>query len=169
MHFLSYINADLIQKFNNQLFFSSRKEPKTCMKVTFCQFYTLLIMINHLFSGDWRISETNRQVAITCTALEKSKFFRITCSEILTKTHLDIMLYIDKKPLSSCLCKGSSIIVQGKSVILEQNDSASGQATGFWETILEPRIEFEDSSWAVHPPKLSDSIMTALDPCPILT
>lgn len=108
-------------------------------------------MMNHFFSGEWSLSDTNRQAAITSTPLDKSRFFRISCTDISTRPYQTIRCFVNNKPYTIPLCKESSFIIQGKSVFLEQDESTSGTIRGFWEVIQEPQIEFEEALWAVHP------------------
>lgn len=108
-------------------------------------------MENHLFSGNWHISPKNRQSMITTKPLEKSKVFKLSCTKTTDAKQTNILLIADGKSFTITMCAGNNIVVQGKSIYIEQADTDESGSIGHWEIIQEPTVECEESIWALYP------------------
>lgn len=116
----------------------------------------------HLYHGGWKTSGSIKLTTITAVPLEKSKVFRISCTELVDANILEFRLLVDGKTIIAPLNEGGSVFIQGKSVFIEQmDDGVNFLAT--WEAVQEKPLDFEQSTWVVYPKNDSQSLLAAFE------
>lgn len=117
---------------------------------------------NHLFIGGWKTSDSTSLTTITGYPLEKSKTFRISCTELVDADVVQFRFYVDGKTIITPLNEGGSVFIQGKSIFIEQVDNGVNYLAT-WEVVQEEELEFERAVWVVYPQEGTQSLVASFE------
>lgn len=119
-------------------------------------------MSQQLYSGGWKTSDHNSFTTLTAVPLEQPKVFRISCTELVDSNYVNFRVHVDGKQILTPMTEGSSILVEGRSVFLEQI-SPGVNISAVWNVVQEPSLEFVQATWSIFPQDRAEALVCAFD------
>jgi hypothetical protein len=113
---------------------------------------------NHFLSGGWSVNKNNPYTKITNTDLPNDVIFRITNIEMADGKIAEFKIFKNNEAITTFLQEGSSILVEAKSLQIEQINNANN-SFGTWEVISAPRIGFLSTDWFIPQPSFNKKVL----------
>jgi len=111
------------------------------------------------YQGGWKTSNTHTRTTITPVSVSLKKRFHVESIGYQDGVHLKYRVIVDNKIMIPEFGEGSSVIVEGRSVELEQlNDGNNFHAV--WKSLDEDEEPLDIMTWSIVPRYGNDAFLT---------
>lgn len=107
---------------------------------------TVLFANPRLLEGGWKTGPKNKSTTITATKLSDAVTFRFRCVELVGGKLAKFRFIVDKKAIIAPMTEGSSVLIRGKEIWVEQVGTNTFAFTT-WQAVQSDPQEFDVGTW----------------------